>query len=80
MAPMQGPCWSTAAVGSGAILTPDTESLGEHLQHCRAGAGRDFALRCGAERLNGFVAARCISTLLLAAAVAGGGAWLLLAW
>lgn len=73
-----GPCWSTAALGGGgALRPPDLEALGEHLQRCRAGTGRGFALRCGAERLNGFVAARFITSLLLVLALLGGAAWLL---
>jgi hypothetical protein len=79
MAPLRGPCWSTAALGGGgAILPLDLEALGEHLLRCRASTGRGFALRCGAERLNGFVATRFITTLLLVLTLLGGTAWLVL--
>lgn len=60
----------------GAKLPPDLEALGEHLQRCRSAAGRGFALRCGAETLNGFVASRIITTLLVVQVVLGGAAWL----
>lgn len=76
---MNGPCWSTAALGCGeATETADLAPLGEHLQRCRGAAGRHFALRCGAETVQGFVAARLISTMSVVLALLGGGVWLLL--
>jgi hypothetical protein len=45
-------------------LPGDLEALGEHLQRCRAGTGRGFVWRCGAESVSGFVAARSITSLL----------------
>ncbi len=76
---MVGPCWSTAAFGgggTGALL--DRDALGEHLQRCQGGVGRGFALRCGAEKLNGFIAARFVSSVLMLALVVGGVLWLVL--
>ena len=76
---MNGPSWSTAALGRGDADAPvDLLPLGEHLQRCRGAAGRHFVLRCGAETVQGFLAARFISTVLVLLALLGGGVWLLL--
>jgi hypothetical protein len=73
-----GPCWSTAAVGGECGPQPrDLEALGEHLQRCRAGTGRGFAWRCGAESVGGFVAARSITSLLLLTVLLAVAVWLL---
>lgn len=69
--------WSTAAVGGECGPLPcDLEALGEHLQRCRAGMGRGFAWRCGAESVGGFVAARSITSLLVLCVLLAAAAWL----
>jgi hypothetical protein len=66
-------------MGRGEAAGPaDLAPLGEHLQRCRGAAGRHFALRCGAETVQGFVAARLISSVLVVLALLGGGIWLML--
>jgi hypothetical protein len=75
---MNGPCWSTAALGRGdADAALQLDAQGEHLMRCRGAAGRGFALRCSAETVQGFVAARFISTVLLLLSLLAGAAWLL---
>lgn len=57
--------WSTAALGAHAGLSSlELSALVEHLQLCRGLSGRLFALRCMLETLNGFVAARFVTTLV----------------
>jgi hypothetical protein len=76
---MNGPCWTTAALGRGDVAEAlELDAQGEHLQRCRGAAGRGFALRCGAETVQGFVAARFISSVLVLLAGLAVGAWLLL--
>ncbi|MDT7834112.1 hypothetical protein [Aquabacterium sp. OR-4] len=76
---MNGPSWSTSALSRGeGTEAAELAPLGEHLQRCRCVAGRHFALRCGAEAVQGFVAARLISTVLVVLALLVGGVWLLL--
>jgi hypothetical protein len=66
------PSWSTASLRS----TADTSkaewfALGEHLDLCQGCRGRLFALHCMAEAVNGFVAARVVTTLTMLALVIG---------
>ncbi len=69
--------WSTAALGAHAGLSPlELSALVEHLQLCRASAGRLFALRCMFETLEGFVAARFVTTLVTLALLIGVSAQL----
>jgi len=42
----------------------ELSALGEHLSLCRASNGRLFTLQCVADSLNGFMAARFVTTLL----------------
>ena len=64
--------WSTAALGAHAGLSsPELPALVEHLQLCRGSAGRLFVLRCLLETLNGFVAARFVTTLVTLALLIG---------
>ncbi len=51
----------------------ELSELGEHLEVCRALGGRLFALRCAAEGVRDFVAARLVTTLVVAALIAGLG-------
>jgi hypothetical protein len=64
------PSWSTASFGDTADTSPmELSALGEHLDLCKVSQGRLFALRCAAEAMNGFVAARFVTTLVVLAAL-----------
>ena len=66
------PRWSTSSFG-GATAPSQVElaSLGEHLDTCKGGNGRLFALRCGALAVHGFAASRFVTTLAVAAFLIG---------
>ena len=73
------PCWSTSAFGdSMASAAVEWAALREHLELCRDPRKWLGALRYVAERTRGFVAARFITTLMLAVLVNGltWGLWL----
>lgn len=55
----------------------ELSALGEHLLLCRSLSGRLFVLRCAAEAVQGFVAARFVTTLVVLLLVLGLGS---LAW
>lgn len=62
------PSWSTASFGHIAGTSAlELSALGEHLDVCKVSHGRVFALRCFAETMRGFVAARFVTTLVLVA-------------
>ena len=62
------PPWSTASFGDAADTSPmELSVLGEHLDSCKQTHGRWFTLQCFAEHLNGFIAARFVTTLAVAA-------------
>ena len=64
--------WSTASFGDTADTSPmELSALGEHLDLCKGSRGRLFALQCAAETLNGFVAARFVTTLVMVALLIG---------
>jgi hypothetical protein len=64
--------WSTASFGHTAAASPlEASALGEHLQLCRQTHGRLQGLRCAAEAAHGFIAARFVTTLLVAAVLIG---------
>jgi hypothetical protein len=66
------PFWSTASFGDTADTSPmELSALGEHLDLCKESQGRWFAVQCAAERVNGFLAARVVTTLVVAALVIG---------
>lgn len=66
------PSWSTASFGDTAGTSPmELSVLVEHLDLCRGSRGRLFALQCFAGTLNGFVAARFVSTLVVVALFIG---------
>lgn len=60
------PSWSTASFGGAADTSPmELSVLEEHLDLCKESHGRFFALRCAAETMNGFVASRFVTTLVV---------------
>ncbi len=66
------PSWSTSSFGDAAHTSPmELSALGEHLDLCKGLRGRLFAMQCMAETLNGFVAARFVTTLVVAAVLIG---------
>ena len=66
------PPWSTASFGDAADTSPlELSVLGDHLDSCKRSHGRWFALQCAAERMNGFVAARFVTTLTVATLLIG---------
>ncbi len=67
------PSWSTASFGGSADTSPmDLDALGEHLSHCNTVHGRFFAVHCAAERMNAYVTARLVTTLVVATLLAVG--------
>lgn len=70
--PATNPFWSTASFGDTANTSPmELSALGDHLDLCKESHGRWFALQCAAERVNGFLAARVVTTLVVAALLIG---------
>ena len=66
--------WDTASFGLPAETSPvELSALGEHLDSCRLGA-RASTLQCAAQAVQGFVAARLVTSVAAVALVA------LLAW
>jgi len=64
--------WSTASFGDAADTSPlELSALGEHLDLCKVSQGRLFGLHCAAEWMNGFVAARLVTTLVVVALLIG---------
>jgi hypothetical protein len=57
--------WTTTAMSGATDTSPmELTALGDHLDLCRAGHGRLFAMRCAAESVSGFVSARFVSSLV----------------
>lgn len=70
-------CWTTASRGHAADTSPgDLFALGEHLDSCKALQGRLFALHRPASMLHGFVAARFVTTVVVAAVLMGLNGWI----
>ena len=66
------PSWSTASFRDATDTSPmELSVLGEHLDACTPAHGRWFALQCGVERMNVFVASRVVTTVALAALLIG---------
>lgn len=66
------PPWSTASFGDAPGTSPmELSVLGDHLDSCKRSHGRWFALQCLVERMNGFIAARLVTTLTVAASFTG---------
>jgi hypothetical protein len=70
--PLSGQNWSTSSFGeSPHPSAPELAQLHAHLELCRSTHRHVFALQCLAERASGFIAARVVSTLLLATLLIG---------
>lgn len=68
------PSWSTASFGDAAETSPmELSALGEHVTLCRSSHGRLFALRYVAQSMQGFVASRFVTTLVVVALLIGVG-------
>lgn len=68
----KAPSWSTSSFGHTADTSPaELSALGAHLQTCHGVSGRWFALQCGGEAVRRFLAARVVTTLVVAAALIG---------
>lgn len=66
------PLWSTSSYGQTTDTSPiELSALGEHLSLCRDSRGRLFALRCVAETMNTFLAARFVTTVVAVALLMG---------
>ncbi|MBC7954596.1 MAG: hypothetical protein H7Y33_01830 [Cytophagales bacterium] len=66
------PFWSTASFGDTADTSPmELSALGEHLDVCKGAHSRWFALQCIGEAMNGFIAARFVTTLVVATVLIG---------
>lgn len=66
------PFWSTASFGDGTDTTPmELSGLREHMVSCRGAHGRLFTLQCLAEAADRFIAARLVTTLVVAAFLIG---------
>lgn len=64
--------WTTSSYGGTADTSPmELSALGEHLDHCKGLQGRLFALQCLAERVNGFMSARFVTTLVVVTLLIG---------
>jgi len=65
--------WSTSSFGQSVDTSPaDLEALGQHHEQCAMQRGRMFALRCRTDAVGHFLAARFVTTVLVAAALVGG--------
>ena len=72
------PFWSTASFGDTTDTLPaELSELGEHMDSCKSTHGRWFALRCTGEVLNRFIAARFVTTVVVATVLIGGAALVL---
>jgi hypothetical protein len=66
------PRWSTSSFGDTADTSPmELSALGEHLDLCKGSRGRLFTLHCVAESMNGFVAPRFVTTLVVVGLLIG---------
>lgn len=64
--------WSTSSFGACADTSPaELDALGAHLHACHEQRGRWFDLRCRADLMHGFLAARLVSSLLAVALLIG---------
>lgn len=65
-----GPCWSTTANNQGAdSFRLDASVLREHIKYCRKPYGRLHGMVCAATAMQGFVASRFVTTLVVVTAL-----------
>jgi hypothetical protein len=71
---LDGPCWSTASFGGDTEPSPlEVGALGEHMHACNGSKGRMFGVHRALHVVHGFVAARFVTTLVLAAVLVAAG-------
>lgn len=71
------PSWTTASFGASADMSRGEQSaLLEHFQLCRLMHGRFHALQAGADTMQGWLAARVMTTALTLGALALLASWL----
>jgi hypothetical protein len=69
------PGWITSSFGHTADTSPaELSQLGAHLRSCHGTSGRLFALKCGGEAVHRFLAARIVTTLVVAIVLIGAAA------
>ena len=72
------PSWDTASLGHPADISPlELSVLGEHLNLCGHLGGPGQSLQAGAERIQGFLAGRVVTSVLVLTLLVGG-VWLML--
>ena len=68
----RSPRWTTASLEDAADTMPmELRALGAHVSHCNGSRSRWFAARCLADSVHDFVAAKFVTTLLIAGALVG---------
>lgn len=66
--------WSTTCDGDRPAAAPlELSALAEHFTLCQSLRGRLFSLRCAAQAMNGFAAARFATTLVVLVLLGGAG-------
>ncbi|MEO7055184.1 MAG: hypothetical protein ABI281_13025 [Caldimonas sp.] len=64
--------WATASHSEAADTSPgELMALGVHVDHCYDSRGRWFALRCAVDSVQGFMAPRLVTTIVVLAIVFG---------
>jgi hypothetical protein len=72
------PSWSTSSFSDAVDSSPmELSVLGDHLGRCKESNGRMFTVRCFAESLNGVLAGRLVTTVVVATVLIGGGSLLM---
>jgi hypothetical protein len=72
------PRWSTASIAEAADTSPmELWALGAHVQRCNGSRGRWFGVRLAVDAVHEFVAARFVTTLIIAGMTLGAVALVL---
>ncbi len=72
---MKNTVWSTASfAGSATASDAELQDLRDHFEHCHSQRGRMFRLRCIVEAMDGFLAPRLFTTVVVAAMLLSVGA------
>ena len=70
--------WTTATFGEAADTSPmELAALRDHLSSCNDARGRWFTLRCLADKMDGFMASRFVTSLAIAGVLVVAGSMLL---